>query len=136
MTTHGAKNASTVPVWMSRFLGPAQSAANCDIIEWHGMGFADTPASDAQCRIMIGIDSEAGADVRITRAAFEVLGPPVAIACADWLCEWLEHRTVGEAGDLSVTAIEKALEIAPSQRYAALLVIDALVKALADAQDK
>ncbi len=88
---------------------------------------ANTPAADAQCRMLLALAEH---ETRIAQAAFEMFGPPVAIACADWACEWLADRTIAAARSLNIRDFEQALALAPEHRYGALLVIDALVDAL------
>ncbi|GAB3670122.1 iron-sulfur cluster assembly scaffold protein [Salinisphaera aquimarina] len=117
------------PGWLPRFLAPRHALAECDIIEWHGDGVADTPGADARCRLRVEIDTRGDAP-RIRRAVFSVFGPPVAVACADWACEWLGDRTIDAARGLMVEDFEQALALAPGERYAALLVIDALASVL------
>ncbi|MES1927299.1 FeS cluster assembly scaffold IscU [Salinisphaera sp. T31B1] len=95
-------------------------------MQWQGSGSADTPGADAVCRMLLCLGEDGQ---RIKHAAFEVFGPPVAVACADWACEWLSDRTIAAARSLSVKDFEQALALAPSQRYAALLVADALAEA-------
>ena len=133
MIGRGAHDKPTVPLWMPRFLAPAYSAAGAEAIEWQARGYADTPAADAQCRILLSLNGAAGRGGLIARAGFEVLGPAIVVGCADWVCEWLSQTTIEQARALSVSDVEQALDVAPSQRYAALLVTDALTQALAHA---
>lgn len=112
---------------LQRFLRPRHAAQECAIIQWHGKGEADTPAEDAVCRLYLACE-----DGKIATAAFAVFGPPVVVACADWACEWLTQRTIDAARGLTVQEFERALVLAPSERYAALLALDALASALAD----
>ena len=124
---------SVADAWRARFLAPRQAYANCDIIQWQGVGEADTPGADALCRLYLQTGAAAGEaneSTRIARAAFAAFGPPMVIACADWACEWLGERTIADARGLSVQDFEAALALSPSDRYAALLVIDALASAL------
>ena len=113
--------------WLGRFLRPRHAACECDIIQWKGSGEADTPAADAHCRLFV--DAAEGV---IASAAFAAFGPPVVIACADWVCEWLSGRTIDAARSLTVREFEQALVLAPHERYAGLLVLDALTGALRD----
>jgi len=115
--------------WLPRFLSPRHAVVNYAIMRWQGIGDADTPGADAECRLHIACDGLCE-QVPIAAAAFAAFGPPVVIACADWACEWLEQRTIGDAHGLSVAHFEQALALAPSERYAALLVLDALAGAL------
>ena len=120
-----------VPLWQARFLRPQHALADCVIMQWQGSGHADTPAADAHCQLCLAAQGEAGSEY-IAQAAFAVFGPPVAIACADWACEWLQGRTIETARSLNSKDFDKALCLAPAERYAALLVLDALNAALAD----
>jgi len=115
------------PLWMGRFLAPRHALDKCAIIQWQGRGVANTPAADAQCRMLLALAED---ETRIAQAAFAMFGPPVAIACADWACEWLADRTITAARSLNVQDFEQALSLAPEQRYGALLVVDALANAL------
>ncbi|MAS09012.1 MAG: hypothetical protein CMN26_02925 [Salinisphaera sp.] len=118
--------------WLSRFLAPRHAIAECAIIQWHGLGEADTPGEDAHCRIQLACE-HGGDDGRIVAAAFAAFGPPVVVACSDWVCEQVEDRTIKDARSLNLRAIEQALVLAAGERYAALLVMDALDMALARA---
>lgn len=120
---------SLVGPWMARFLAPRHALSECAIIQWQGVGDADTPGEDAQCRIHLACEQEDN-ERRIVAAAFAAFGPPVVVACADWLCEQLRDRTINDARSLKLRDIEQALALAPGERYAALLAIDALASAL------
>ncbi|MBS64139.1 MAG: hypothetical protein CMN27_14490 [Salinisphaera sp.] len=122
---------ASAPVWQARFLRPQHALADCAIMQWQGSGFADTPAADARCHLYLAAQAEAGSK-HIAQAAFAVFGPPVAIACADWACERLQGRTIERARSLTSRDFEQALGLAPAERYAALLVLDALEAALTD----
>jgi hypothetical protein len=122
-------SAADAPAWLERFLAPRHALAEYDIIQWQGVGEADTPGEDAYCRIHIAC-THSGADERIVAAAFAAFGPPVVVACADWVCERLHERTIDEARSLSLREIEQALTLAPGERYAALLAGDAVARAL------
>lgn len=113
---------------LRRFLAPAHAVG--DRRGWQAIGAADTPAADALCEIYLTIDGavEQGC---ILDAAFAVYGPPVVVACADWLCERLAGRTIGSASGLSMQAMQTALALSAQQRYGAILVIDACKDALA-----
>lgn len=121
--------ATASPVWLARFLAPRHALVDCAIIQWHGVGEADTPGADARCRIHLACATDAAVGP-IAAAAFSVFGPPVAVACADWLCEQVAQTHIGEAGDIEPRYIEQALALAPEERYAALLATDALASAL------
>ena len=108
---------------LQRFLAPAHAVTGRR--DWQAMGAAGTPAADASCEIYLALDQQ-----RIVEAAFALYGPPVAIVCADWLCEQLAGRTIAAARGLSSKDVYAALALAPAERYAAVLVIDALAKAL------
>ncbi|MES1934120.1 scaffold protein [Salinisphaera shabanensis T35B1] len=118
------------PVWQRRFLAPGHALADYAIMQWQVQGGADTPGADARCRLYLAVDGDTH-EARIDKAAFAMFGPPVAIASADWACEWLQGRTIEAARSLSSRDFEQALCLAPAERYAALLVLDALADALA-----
>ena len=122
-------SATPTPAWQARFLAPRHALADCVIMQWQGVGRADTPGADARCAIYLAVDGQAAA-ARIATAAFAVFGPPVAIASADWVCEQLTGCTIAQARCLGGRDLEQALGLAPAERYAALLVLDALADAL------
>ncbi len=109
---------------LRRFLAPAHALPAADDRCWQARGAADTPAADAACELYLAIEAGQVAD-----AAFTLFGPPIAVCCADWLCEVLIGRTMNHIRGLSVQDMERALALAPDERYAALLVIDALANA-------
>lgn len=110
---------------MARFLHPAHAVDPAAKRAWQASGVADTPGEDARCRIFVDVD---GLD-RL-RAAFAAFGPPVVIACADWVCERVTGQTDEFSFTLTSANVEKALDLTPTQRYAGLLAIDALVNAV------
>ncbi len=85
---------------------------------------ADTPAADAACEVYLAVDATG-----IVDAAFTLFGPPIAVSCADWLCESLIGRTIAQARGLSGQDVECALALAPDERYAGMLVVDAVANA-------
>jgi NifU-like protein involved in Fe-S cluster formation len=70
-------------------------------------------------------------DERVIRAYFEAFGCPSAIACGEWLCEWLVGREVEAARRLTGLELAEALDLAPAKRAVALTAEDALQAALA-----
>lgn len=88
-------------------------------------GESRTPASKAVLRLEMKV-----AEGRIREARFLALGCPSTIATADWLCEWLEHRTLEDAMTLNVTTLAEALALTPVRRHCAVLAEDALRAAL------
>lgn len=113
--------------WLGRFLAPRYAVSPVDSSRWSAAGSAETPGADARCRIFLGV-----APTGALTAGFAVYGPPVAIAAADWLCEQVIGVTVEMATALDARAVEQALSLAPEERYAALLVADALANALSN----
>lgn len=114
-----------------RFLSPAHVLKLGPDHTWQARGVADTPTADAVCELYLAVDAG-----RIIDVAFALYGPPVAIACADWLCETAVGRTIAAARGLSeqewAQDMEHALALAADERYAAMLAIDALASALLD----
>jgi len=90
------------------------------------VGEADTPGSDAVVRLEIALDG----NHHIERAAFRAYGCPACIAAASWLCAHVEGRTLAQARCLTVTEIERALELPADKRHCVLLALDALAAAL------
>jgi NifU-like protein involved in Fe-S cluster formation len=85
------------------------------------LGEARTPASTAVLRLYLEI---AAGHIRCAR--FQALGCPSSIAAGDWLCEWLEQRSVAEAARLAASELAEALALAPERRHCAVLAEDAL----------
>lgn len=109
----------------ARFLCPAHAVGPDRANRWAVSGAADTPGEDARCRIFLALD-----DTDRVRAGFAAFGPPVVVACADWLCERVTGQTVEFTRTLTLADVEKALALAPTQRYAGLVAIDALANAV------
>lgn len=113
--------------WLARFLCPQFALGGA--VAGALVGRADTPAADAVCELQLGLDEAGIVDMR-----FAVYGPPIAVACADWLCETATGRTIGAVRGLSIQDVVQALALAPEQRYGALLALDALADALSQLQ--
>lgn len=113
-------------VWRARFLAPGHAINYCYIEGWYCEGAADTPSADARCRIWL----RRLYDTDGLQAMFALFGPPVAVAAADWVCEQICGETIETASGLTPRDVEQALALAPAQRYAGILVIDALANAL------
>ncbi|MGN8198957.1 iron-sulfur cluster assembly scaffold protein [Salinisphaera sp. RV14] len=110
---------------MARFLRPARAVAPETAAGWPASGAAETPGEDARCRVFLARD-----DAARLRAAFAAFGPPVVVACADWVCEQVTGQTAEFARILTLADVEKALALTPTQRYAGLVAIDALANAM------
>lgn len=109
----------------ARFLQPGHAVDPASSAKWQASGQAQTPGADASCRVFVSV----AGDGRL-QAGFAAFGPPVVIACADWLCEWAEQQTPSTASAVTLKDIEQALALSATQRYAGLLVMDALANAL------
>ena len=71
-------------------------------------------------------------DGRIEDAKFKVEGCIPAVACASWLTEYMQGKTVAELAGATPEQIEAGLGGLPSaSRHAAALAIDGLRRALA-----
>lgn len=112
--------------WLSRFLAPERAIEYCASEQWHSEGVADTPGADARCHIWLRRDEQ----TQTLQAVFALFGPPVAVAAADWVCEQVCGETIEAARGLTPRHVEQALALTPPQRYAGVLVIDALANAL------
>lgn len=110
---------------MARFLGPACAVDPQAVDAWAASGTAETPGEDARCRVFLALD-----DAGRLRAAFAAFGPPVVVACADWVCERVAGQTVEFTRILTLADVEEALALTPTQRYAGLVAIDALANAV------
>jgi len=127
MTRAVADTVTSQPAWMPRFLAPAHVADDYVIDQWQYVGVADTPGEDARCRLWLQLEQ----GLRV-QARFALFGPPVAVAAADWLCEQINDQTFNDARGITSRDVETALALSPTERYAALLVTDALINALAN----
>ncbi|MGH8453359.1 MAG: iron-sulfur cluster assembly scaffold protein [Nevskiales bacterium] len=109
-------------IW-ERFRRPryAGNLAGADVL----CGESRTPASKAVLRLQLQV-----AEGRIRAARFQALGCPSTIATGDWLCEWLEDRTLADALALNAATLAEALALAPVRRHCAVLAEDALHAAL------
>lgn len=110
---------------IERFLRPTHALAIGAEQSWPASGLAETAGEDARCRIFVAVDP-AGR----MQAAFLAFGPPVVIACADWICERVTGQTVEFTRTMALVEVEKALALKPTQRYAGLVAIDALADAM------
>lgn len=88
-------------------------------------GEARTPATKAVLRLQIRTDQGC-----IREARFQAYGCPSTIAAGDWLCGWLEGRSIAEAMALTSERVAQALALEPQRRHCALLAQDALREAL------
>ena len=113
-------------IW-ERFRRPryAGTLAGADVV----CGESRTPASKAVLRLQLKV-----AEGKIHVARFLALGCPSTIAAGDWLCEWLEGRTLPDTAALTAGSLAEALVLAPVRRHCAVLAEDALRAALADLQ--
>lgn len=109
----------------ARFLQPGHAVGPALSSRWQASGQAQTPGADARCRVFVSVTD----DGRL-QTGFAAFGPPVVVACADWLCEWAEQQTPATAAAVRLADIEQALALTATQRYAGLLVMDALANAL------
>jgi NifU-like protein involved in Fe-S cluster formation len=71
---------------------------------------------------------------RILEAAFEAFGCPSAIACGDWLAQWLIGKSLEEAAALRGLQVAEALALAPEKTGVALVAEDALQRAVCSAR--
>lgn len=109
----------------ARFLSPTHALPAPPGPEWPWRGFAETPGEDACCRLFLRCDAAGRMQM-----AFAAFGPPVVVACADWLCARVQGQTPASARRIDAGDVEEALALAPTQRYAGVLVIDAFANAL------
>lgn len=117
----------TMP-WRARFLAPRHALpADADRSRFV-VGRATTPGTDARVALFLAQEPAAG-ESGLT-ACFAVYGPPVLIACADWVCEQLGADGVNTARCPSTRVIESALALAAEDRFAVVAVQDALADAL------
>jgi NifU-like protein involved in Fe-S cluster formation len=109
-------------IW-ERFRSPryAGNLVDTDVV----CGESRTPASKAVLRLQLKV-----AEGRIRAARFQALGCPSTIAAGDWLCEWLENRTLDQAAVLNAATLVEALALIPVRRHCAVLAEDALHAAL------
>lgn len=121
--------------WQARFLAPRHAlAADADCTGWL-VGRATTPAVDARLAIYLAPSANSRAP-RVAR--FGAYGPPVLVACADWVCEYLEglqeplaNVALGADGVDAplwppIDWFERALALAATDRFAVIAVQDAM----------
>ncbi len=125
--------------WQARFLAPRHAlAADADCTGWL-VGRATSPVDDARLAIYLA----PAAHHRVPRIArFGAYGPPILIACADWICEYLEglreplaNVALGASGVDTplwppIDWFERALAIAATDRFAVIAVQDAMTDIL------
>src|SRR5699024_11171833 len=109
--------------WIGRFLAPRFVAKKTT--GWPWQGHATAAGSDAVCSIYIKPSQD-----RIEAVGFRVYGPPVCVAAADYLCELVSKTTQQQLADMNIRQIEQALTLTTTERYSAMLALDALDKAL------
>ncbi|WP_158583515.1 iron-sulfur cluster assembly scaffold protein [Salinisphaera sp. Q1T1-3] len=112
---------------MAHFLAPAHARCDVDSDQWHADAVIETPGADARGRLFLRVDDQG----RLT-AAFAAYGPPVVIAVLDGLCARVSGQTVASAQSLMPNDIEQAFCLSATQRYAAVMAIDVLAKALSN----
>ncbi|HXH04333.1 MAG TPA: iron-sulfur cluster assembly scaffold protein [Candidatus Competibacteraceae bacterium] len=67
---------------------------------------------------------------RIAAARFRAYGCPATIAAGDWLCEWLQGRSLEEAAQFRARELERALALPADKVACAMLAERALRAAL------
>jgi len=65
----------------------------------------------------------------ICTARWQVLGTPATIACASQLSEWLQGLKITAIDTITVERLIAVLELSATQRYSAILLLDALQNA-------
>lgn len=63
---------------------------------------------------------------KIVKARFQAYGSTVMIGCCEWLCEWLEHKTLAELKMLTVPMLQKTLHLSEKSLHAPILLLDLL----------
>lgn len=117
----------TMP-WRARFLAPSHALpASADRSRFL-VGRAATPGADARVALFLASNTAGGESG--SNAYFAVYGPPVLIACADWICENLGDVGINTTRCPSIRVIESALSLAAEDRFAAVAVQEALADAL------
>ncbi|NNC25769.1 hypothetical protein HKX42_02620 [Salinisphaera sp. USBA-960] len=125
--------------WRPRFLTPRYALASEANEAGFTVGRASTPAGDTRVALFVAASSDAPTG---WSARFAVFGPPVLIACADWVCEYLSGSANARCsmafgsggGDAaacpSIMVFERELNLAAADRFAAIMVQDAVVNAM------
>ncbi|HYF98447.1 MAG TPA: iron-sulfur cluster assembly scaffold protein [Coxiellaceae bacterium] len=92
-----------------------------------GVGEAASSSTPDVIKFFIQLEDE---HVKIMR--FQANGSVLTIACAEFLAEWCEQKSLKELGELKVEVICDALDLPAIKIHTALLAIQALRNALGE----
>lgn len=70
-------------------------------------------------------------DAGVITASWQVLGAPATIACASLASEWLQGLNFAHIDTITVNKLTTALELTATQRYSAIIVLEAIQHASA-----
>jgi nitrogen fixation protein NifU and related proteins len=91
-------------------------------------GKAGTPGQGPFMAVVIKVQGD-----RIIEAHFTTYSCPSAVACGEWLCEWLAGKTVADAGEIRMEEIAAGVGGLPlGKEHTAVLAANALREALLD----
>jgi len=93
-----------------------------------GTGVVGAPA----CGDVMKIQVRVGTDGKIIETRFKTFGCGSAIASSSYATEWLEGKTVTDAGTIRNSDIAKHLNLPPVKMHCSMLAEDAIKAAIAD----
>ena len=97
-----------------------------------GTGLVGAPACGDVMRLQIKVND----DGVIEDAKFKTFGCGSAIASSSLVTEWIKHRTIDEAEQISNEDIVKELSLPPVKVHCSVLAEDAIKAAISDWKDK
>ena len=65
---------------------------------------------------------------KIKEARFQAYGSVIVIAATEYICRWIEGKTVGAARELQAKQIQQALGLSTLEMHAAILVENLISK--------
>ena len=93
-----------------------------------GTGIASNPFQEDVIKLQIKVNAQGV----IEAARFKAYGGVPTIAAGSLVTEWLQSRSLAEAGAISNSEIAEALSLPPEQIHCAVLVEEAIQAAIAD----
>ncbi len=97
-----------------------------------GTGMVGAPACGDVMRLQIQVDDNG----IIEDAKFKTYGCGSAIASSSLVTEWMNGKTLDEAGEIKNTAIAEELALPPVKIHCSVLAEDAITAAIADLKEK
>eukprot|EP00179_Madagascaria_erythrocladioides_P005994 CAMPEP_0198315340 /NCGR_PEP_ID=MMETSP1450-20131203/5653_1 /TAXON_ID=753684 ORGANISM="Madagascaria erythrocladiodes, Strain CCMP3234" /NCGR_SAMPLE_ID=MMETSP1450 /ASSEMBLY_ACC=CAM_ASM_001115 /LENGTH=172 /DNA_ID=CAMNT_0044018451 /DNA_START=119 /DNA_END=637 /DNA_ORIENTATION=- len=98
-----------------------------------GTGLVGAPACGDVMKLQIRVDEETG---KIVESKFKTFGCGSAIASSSLATEWIQGKTLTEAGKITNSDIAKELKLPPVKLHCSMLAQDAIKKAIKDFESK